>query len=128
MPKKPKYSALTLHRMGERVQGLACCGVAEFSGMGAINSVSDAEHMRRAPHYRDRRGYVLATTTSGSRHQTNRRGKYLTAAGFKVLARFKNPRTSNYITLYGAPTIRRGAADGVADPMIYTWQTWQPEF
>lgn len=88
-----------------------CCGLVEYSGMGHINSKSDAEHLRRAGFDAERRGYVLATTTGGARNQTARRGRFLKEAGFSRLTRFRNPRTGNYVTVWGAPTLKRGAID-----------------
>lgn len=88
------------------------CGLIFAGGMDNIVSIEDAFALRAAAgrsrekaeaiNFYGPYGAVMVTTigSQASKH------RYLTAAGFECLFKFKNPNTRNMVTVWSALTIR----------------------
>jgi len=119
---KPKIicTEQQVENMEGQVEMLECCGIQEFCGTYAIKSASDAKAIRRAAYTVSDipglggSGYVIVTTTDGPGEQQLTKDVFLKAAGFKLLANFRNHRTGRQIHLWGAKTLQRGP-EGLKD-------------
>lgn len=122
--KGPRFTFDDVENMAPGVQDCECCGVAEYSGLGSIESTRDALALRRAARLGDEfsfnnHGLVFCTVVMLPAHDGGQLDKipFLKGAGFKKVFSFNNPNTSGTpITVWMAKTLERGGSPSKEEP------------